>query len=191
MSLHKLTAGDGYRYLTRQTAAHDVTHRAQSGLADYYSERGERPGRWWGRGLEGLGHGFAGAGSEATEAQMLALFGVGMHPDAAALMDAVSSSGLPPAAVNAAVRLGRAYPIHDGATEWRCRLAQRFAQFNTAEGLPRDWPVPPEERARIRSELGREMFAAEFGRKPADPRELAGYIARASRQATPRSPGMT
>ena len=28
------------------------------------------------------------------------------------------------------------------------------------------------------------MFAAEFGRAPADPRELAGFIARASRQAT-------
>ena len=138
MSLHKLTAGDGYRYLVRQTAAHDVTSRGRPGLADYYSERGERPGRWWGRGLEGLGHGFAGAGSEVTEAQMLALFGVGMHPDAAALMDSVSSSGLPPAAVNAVVRLGRAYPIHDGATEWRCRLADRFAQRNAEWGLPRD-----------------------------------------------------
>src|SRR5436189_6430440 len=74
--------------------------------------------------------------------------------------------------------------MHDGASEWRCRLAERFAQFNAAEGLPGDWPVPPGERARIRSELGRELFAAEFGRAPADPRELAGYIARASRQAT-------
>src|SRR6185436_693832 len=184
MSLHKLTAGDGYTYLTRQVAAHDVTSRGRSGLADYYAERGEQPGRWWGRGLEGLGHGFAGAGSEVTEAQMLALFGVGMHPDAAALVDSLGRSGLPPAAVDAAVRLGRAYPIHDGATEWRCRLAQRFAHFNAAEGLPRDWPVPPDVRARIRSELGRQMFAAEFGRLPADPRELAGYIARASRQAT-------
>jgi len=108
MSLHKLTAGDGYTYLTRQVAAHDVTSRGRYGLADYYSERGEQPGRWWGRGLAGLGYGFAGAGSEVTEAQMLALFGVGMHPDAAALMDAVSSSGLPRAAVESAVRLGRA-----------------------------------------------------------------------------------
>jgi conjugative relaxase-like TrwC/TraI family protein len=137
-----------------------------------------------GPGFGGVGCGFAGAGSEVTEAQMLALFGVGMHPDAAALVDSLGRSGLPPAAVDAAVRLGRAYPIHDGATEWRCRLAQRFAHFNAAEGLPRDWPVPPDVRARIRSELGRQMFAAEFGRLPADPRELAGYIARASRQAT-------
>jgi TrwC relaxase len=75
MSLHKLTAGDGYTYLTRQVAAHDVTSRGRSGLADHYSDRGEQPGRSWGRGLEGSGHGFAGAGSEVTEAQMLALSG--------------------------------------------------------------------------------------------------------------------
>ena len=99
MSLHKLTAGDGYTYLTRQVAAHDVTSRGRSGLADYYSDRGEQPGRWWGRGLDGLGHGFAGAGSEVTEAQMLALFGVGMHPDAAALVDSLGRFGLPPAAL--------------------------------------------------------------------------------------------
>jgi hypothetical protein len=60
MSLHKLTAGDGDTYLTRQVAGHDVTSSGRSGLADHYSDRGEQPGRWWGRGLKGLGHGFAG-----------------------------------------------------------------------------------------------------------------------------------
>jgi hypothetical protein len=41
MSLHKLTAGDGYTYLTRQVAAMDATERGLAGLGDYYSQRGE------------------------------------------------------------------------------------------------------------------------------------------------------
>jgi hypothetical protein len=43
MSLHKLSAGDGYTYLTRQVAAHDATERSHAGLGDYYSQRGEAP----------------------------------------------------------------------------------------------------------------------------------------------------
>ncbi|GAT11679.1 TrwC relaxase [Mycolicibacterium novocastrense] len=45
MTLHKLTAGDGYLYLVRQVAAADSTERGRSTLADYYSAKGESPGR--------------------------------------------------------------------------------------------------------------------------------------------------
>ena len=34
MSLHKLTAGDGYLYLVRQVAAADSTERGRSALSD-------------------------------------------------------------------------------------------------------------------------------------------------------------
>src|SRR4051812_45091881 len=54
MTLHKLTAGDGYTYLTRQVAAFDATERGHAGLGDYYSQRGESPGRWAGNGIAGL-----------------------------------------------------------------------------------------------------------------------------------------
>ena len=46
MSLHKLTAGSGYDYLTRQVAALDATEKGHTGLASYYTERGETPGVW-------------------------------------------------------------------------------------------------------------------------------------------------
>ena len=36
MTIHKLTAGSGYDYLTRQVAAADATERGHSGLASYY-----------------------------------------------------------------------------------------------------------------------------------------------------------
>jgi hypothetical protein len=50
LSLHKLSAGHGYDYLIRQVAALDATHRGRTDLASYYTERGETPGRWVGRG---------------------------------------------------------------------------------------------------------------------------------------------
>jgi len=54
MSVHKLTAGGGYTYLTRQVAAADATARGHSGLADYYAQKGETPGVWIGRGVTAL-----------------------------------------------------------------------------------------------------------------------------------------
>ena len=47
-SIHKLTAGDGYAYLTRQVAALDDTDRGHTGLGEYYTEQGEFPGAWLG-----------------------------------------------------------------------------------------------------------------------------------------------
>ena len=51
MSIHKLTAGSGYDYLTRQVAALDATEKGHLGLASYYTERGEVPGVWMGSGI--------------------------------------------------------------------------------------------------------------------------------------------
>jgi hypothetical protein len=51
MSIHKLSAGSGYDYLTRQVAALDATERGHVGLASYYTERGETPGAWIGSGV--------------------------------------------------------------------------------------------------------------------------------------------
>jgi len=53
MSTHKLTAGDGYLYLIRQTAAADG-NKGRGSLGDYYSDKGESPGRWIGNGLASL-----------------------------------------------------------------------------------------------------------------------------------------
>jgi hypothetical protein len=78
MSVHKLTAGAGYDYLTRQVAALDSTDKGRVGLASYYTERGEAPGAWIGSGMDGI-DGLA-AGDPVTAEQMRALFGSGLHP---------------------------------------------------------------------------------------------------------------
>ena len=51
IGLQKLSAGSGYEYLTRQTAAMDATGRGHTTLADYYSVKGEAPGHWYGGGV--------------------------------------------------------------------------------------------------------------------------------------------
>ncbi len=43
LSLHKLTAGTGYDYLTRQVAAMDSTEKGHTSLADYYARRARSP----------------------------------------------------------------------------------------------------------------------------------------------------
>ena len=74
MTLHKLAAGSGYTYLTQQVAAHDATESRQAGLASYYEEKGEAPGRWLGTGLVGLD---LAEGEVVTEEQMRLLVSMG------------------------------------------------------------------------------------------------------------------
>jgi len=211
MSLHKLTAGDGYTYLTRQVAAADATHRGRDGLAEYYSQRGESPGLWLGHGAGGLteflaptepaaaavrdraaGAGLAQApgaacafrGAAVSQTQMLALFGEGRHPNAEAIEKAMITGGQGVKAVLSATRLGVPYKVVKGPSAFRVELAKRFEHTNAGAGLPRDWPVPEAERAAIRTALGREMFTGQYGRAPLNSRELSGFLARAMRQQT-------
>ena len=82
MSMHKLTAGDGYRYLTRHVAAGDVGLSAAESLSGYYAASGNPPGRWHGAGLAGLGTGTAGLrpGDRVSEDAMGAVFAAGVDP---------------------------------------------------------------------------------------------------------------
>jgi hypothetical protein len=54
MSIHNLSAGSGYDYLTRQVAALDAIEKGHVGLASYYTERGESLGSWIGSGPGGV-----------------------------------------------------------------------------------------------------------------------------------------
>ena len=174
MSMHKLSAGSGYDYLTRQVAALDATHKGHVGLASYYTERGETPGVWAGSGLAGIDG--LDAGDVVTGEQMRSLFGEGRHP----LTGLRASWELP------LVRdLGLPFSIGgEEMTPFQHKIAVRFTAVNVAAGLPSGSPIPAEVRAGIRSEVAREFFCAEHGREPADARELSGMLAKLSR---PRS----
>src|SRR5215216_1359465 len=112
MSLHKLTAGSGYDYLTRQVAALDATEKGHTGLASYYTERGETPGVWIGSGLGGI-DGLT-AGDPVTAEQMRALFGCGLHPLAELRQQQLEGPDLTERDYQDAARLGAPFKIVDG-----------------------------------------------------------------------------
>jgi hypothetical protein len=181
MSIHKLTVGSGYDYLTRQVAALDSTEKGHIGLASYYSERGEMPGVWMGSGLDGI-DGLA-AGDPVTAEQMRALFGCGLHPLAELRQGQLAGPNLTQCDYQDAARLGAPFRVVAGdASPFRLEVARRFAAINAAAGLPADAPLPAADRARVRTEVAREFFLATHGREPVDARELAGQIAKGSKR---------
>ena len=183
MSLHKITAGSGYDYLTRQVAVQDSTEKGHTGLASYYTQRGETPGVWLGSGMAGIDG--LDAGDRVTAEQMQNLFGAGMHPLVQQRMDALHGPALTEADYREASRLGSPFKIHTpDVSPFRVEVAKRLSALNLLEGTPSRSAVAASERARIRTEVGREFFRAEFGREPADARELAGLIAKLSRPQT-------
>jgi TrwC relaxase len=114
--------------------------------------------------------------------QMRAQFGAGMHPLAKQRLEQLGDADLTDANVQTATRLGVPFKVVDiKSSRFRVEVAKRIAAFNEQAGLPTDWPVPPAARARIRTEVARELFAAKHGRPPAGAREVAGTIAKHSR----------
>ena len=194
MTLHKLTAGDGYLYLVRQVAAADSTERGRSTLADYYSAKGETPGRWMGRGLAALSDTgrcevnaqvreeiwTVEAGSGVSEAQMRALYGEGLHPNAERIETYVAGRNMGTQQARPAT-LGRKFLVRDGEPEFARRLAVAFRDHNAEVGAHWNATIAPEIRADIRTRVAMELFGEEYGRPPADDRELSGFIARNTR----------
>src|SRR5687768_14745420 len=183
MSLHKLTAGSGYDYLTRQVAALDATEKGHTGLASYYTERGETPGVWIGSGLDGI-DGLT-VGDPVTAEQMRALFGCGLHPLAELRQQQLEGPDLSRRDLQEVIQLGMPFRVVDGVVSpFRLEVARRYAAIQTAAGLPAAAPLPATDRARVRTAVAREFFLAEHGREPMDARELAGQIAKDSRPRT-------
>ena len=195
--IHKLTAGSGYLYLVRQVAAHDRTHGPES-LGDYYSSKGETPGRWGGRGLAGLSAGSenwtrtdagdrlwsVAEGSEVTEDQMKALFGLGVHPNASALTKQLIAQGARKNSALTATSLGRPFRVNAGETELQQRLALAYRDHNLSIGAHWNAAIDESVRAQMRTDIATEMFEEQHRRAPLDERELTGFIARGTRDQT-------
>ena len=176
MSLHKLTAGAGYTYLTRQVAAHDRTGGARMPLASYYAEKGETPGQWVGRGMSGV-EGLS-AGDEVTAEQMKALYGEGLHPLAQRFATSLAGPDITDRDRTAVTRLGTPFATYPGdVTKFQVEVARRLEDLD-AEA------ASPEVHARVRTEVALQLFRDEKGREPFDARELGSAIARYTRPRT-------
>lgn len=69
MTVHKLSAGDGFKYYTSEVATGDALRDPNRALGDYYTVEGMPPGQWLGRGAQ-----FLALNGEVSEEQMGALF---------------------------------------------------------------------------------------------------------------------
>jgi conjugative relaxase-like TrwC/TraI family protein len=182
MSIHKLSAGSGYDYLTRQVAALDATEKGHVGLASYYTERGESPGSWVGSGMAGI-DGLS-AGDAVTAEQMRALFGAGMHPLATQRLQQLDATELTDTNIKAATRLGAPFKVYASeVSPFRIEVAKRIATRHGAGHMGKD-PVSAIDRAQVRTEVAWEFFRAEHRRDPVDAREVAATIAKQSRPRT-------
>jgi hypothetical protein len=183
MSIHKLSAGSGYDYLTRQVAALDATAKGHVGLASYYTERGECPGAWIGAGMAGI-DGLS-SGDAVTAEQMRALFGAGLHPLATQRLEQLGAADLTSENIAEATRLGAPFKVYAGeVSPFRVEVAKRMAARHGAAGQLGDDPASAALRARARTEVAREFFRTEHGREPIDAREIAATIAKESRPRT-------
>jgi conjugative relaxase-like TrwC/TraI family protein len=111
MTVHRLGAGDGYRYLTDQVAKGDAPKVGGDRASDYYLQSGNPPGRWMGSGVEALG-----VSGQVQTKQMHNLYGLGLHPETG-------------------VQLGRRYAIYRSIAE---RVADRVeaAEAKLGHELP-------------------------------------------------------
>jgi hypothetical protein len=181
--MHKLTAGAGYDYLTRQVAASDSTEKGHTGLASYYTERGETPGLWIVSGLDGI-DGLT-AGDPVTAEQMRALFGCGLHPLAELRQQQLEGPDLSTRDFQEVTQLGAPFKISLGTS------ARFGLRWRNASGQSIRQPACPWAR-RCRLQMGHacgprwlaSSFLSEHGREPMDVRELAGQIAKDSRPRT-------
>src|SRR5680860_197485 len=131
MTLHKLHAGDGYTYLTRQVAAGDEGRSPGQQLTDYYTASGNPPGRWMGAGANDLA-----VEGRVREDQMRALFGRGMHPDADQLVALELAAGRTQKDAEKVAKLGRAFPSYSHLEPRTDRVAARVEEFERENGRP-------------------------------------------------------
>ena len=108
VSMRRMSAGSGYRYLLRSVAAGDGSRALSTPLTRYYSEAGTPPGRWVGSGVGAFGKGQIKPGMQVTEEQLALLIGMGRDP---------ITGG----------QLGRAYPTYKRLAE---RIDERIAALD-------------------------------------------------------------
>ncbi|GGK81863.1 hypothetical protein Sme01_62700 [Sphaerisporangium melleum] len=166
MTIHKLTAGDGYTYLTRQVAGGDVQWERGQSAADYYTAKGNPPGRWTGRGAALLGL----DGQQVSEDQMQALYGAGMHPRADAIiqrhlaenvradMTERQLDALQDAAIRAAT-LGARFPVYQPLEQFTRRVGTRLEVIEQQTGRA----ATQAEVSRVQAEESRRARAAVAG----------------------------
>jgi conjugative relaxase-like TrwC/TraI family protein len=173
MTMHVLSAGDGYTYYTSEVATGDARRDHERELGDYYTADGNPPGQWLGGGAAVLG-----VSGTVTEDQMKALFGEGLHPDADRIIADALAAGKSGKEAQEAAKLGRSYYVYKAdENSLQGRIQAGYQAFQRVQGHEPN----TEERRLIRSREGAQAFRDAKGREPADKEELGRYITAATR----------
>lgn len=155
MTISRLSAGNGYAYYTSVTVSADQ-HRGSRELGDYYLETGTPEGQWMGRGAADLG-----IDGPVTEAQMRALFGDGLHPNADQMIADLIARGHSPKKAIAAARLGRPFAVYEAKDNDLARgIEHAAAQLATELGRE----LTADERAAVRMRQAGILFKDRHGR---------------------------
>lgn len=173
--MHILSAGDGYAYYTSETVTGDVKRDPSRELGDYYTADGNPPGVWIGSGT-----GVLGVSGTVTEEQMKSLYGDGLHPDAARIIEAAQAAGSTPEEALASAKLGRSYYAYGaGGSDLRSAIDEANARFQEKHNRAPD----AVERRVLRTQEGLRAFREAKGREPDNEEELGRYVTAARRPA--------
>ncbi|WP_404316542.1 MobF family relaxase [Prescottella equi] len=115
MTVHKLSAGDGYVYLTKHVAAGDATETRKADAVDYYTAKGTPPGVWCGKLAAAVG---VEVGTEVTEDSMRSVFGAARTPNAFATRPGKGSTWEDRLEWSAKTALGRAFSWFENSQEF-------------------------------------------------------------------------
>ena len=165
MTIHRVSAGDGYEYYTREVASDDERRERKQELSDYYLNSGAPPGVWMG---EEITRHFDVTG-EVTEQQMRDLFGQGKRPDAQVIRDAKGG-----VIDERKLLLGNPYAVypafHQEFTDAVRKAVDDFRNDNN-EAEPNR-----RQMAQIRRRVAHRMFVADRHREPASADELTRFL---------------
>lgn len=165
MTANAFTAGRE-RYYRRNIARGDGAPGAELTVSS--SVPGVPPGVWHGQGAQALG-----LSGLVSDAQMRALFGLGMHPDAEEIAARELGAGASLKRAMKAAKLGPAVPRLAELSPLDKEIEQVLE--HVSEQLCR--PLTKAETRDVRMRCAARAFEAEYHRAPADGAELGRYLA--------------
>ncbi|WP_326581563.1 relaxase domain-containing protein [Actinacidiphila glaucinigra] len=165
MTCKAITAA-GYAYYRRNITKGDGARGG--GVAVSSSMPGVPAGQWHGRGAAVLG-----LAGEVSEPQMRALFGLGMHPDAEAIVARETRAGATKKQAWEAAKLGPAIPsLAEGSP-----LDRQIEQVLQHESEQLCRPLTTAEARDLKMRVAAQAFRAAYRRAPDDGKELARFQA--------------
>lgn len=169
MTLHKLSAGKGYQYLTNSIASGDNQRKPGQSLSNYYAgEHGTPPGQWWGKGAQILG-----VNGYVTEEQMKFLYGQGMHPDAENRIKEQIKTGKSFKEARKNQYLGTRYALYEQSKN---NVVKRIIESQQDREKEIGRLLTEEEESTLGMEIATREFETQFGRLPQDKEEVERWI---------------